>query len=156
MKMLGIDYGEKRIGLAVSDELGLMAHGHGIINNTGEQEVLAQIARLIQQENITTIVVGLPKNMNDTIGAKAKEVLDFVGRLQTQLKISVVTWDERLTTHQAEMMLREMNLSRQKKRKQLNVVAAQLILQEYLEANRKPESKGLLPYLDPVNRTEFA
>ena len=141
MKMLGIDYGEKRIGLAVSDELGLMAHGHGIIDNIGEPEVLAQIDRLIQTESITTIVIGLPKNMNGTIGVKAQEVLDFVGRLQARLEIPVVTWDERLTSHQAEIMLGEMNLSRQKKRKQVNVVAAQLILQEYLEAHRKPEPK---------------
>ncbi|MEK7448276.1 MAG: Holliday junction resolvase RuvX [Planctomycetota bacterium] len=137
MRILGLDYGSKRIGVAISDELGLMAHGHGIINNTGPEETINQIQALLTQEKISQIVVGLPKTLNNTIGPKAQEVLKFVEELKTAVKVPVFTWDERLTTFEAEILLREMNLSRRRKRKQVNVVAAQLILQGYMDATKK-------------------
>lgn len=134
MRILGIDYGSRRIGLAITDELGLMAHGRGIINGGTILEVIPRITEIIKEEKVEQIVIGLPKKMNNTLGAQAKKVLEFVEQLKEQVNIPIITWDERLTTSQAEKMLQDVNLSRQRKRQQLNTAAAQLILQNYLEA----------------------
>lgn len=139
MRILGIDYGSRRIGLAISDALGLMAHGHGIIDGGTILEVSSRITEVIVREKVGRVVIGLPKKLNNTLGIQAKEVLKFVEQLKTQVDIPVITWDERLTTAQAEVLLKDVNLSRQRKRRQLNTVAAQLILESYLDATRLNE-----------------
>lgn len=135
MKILGIDYGDKRIGLALSDALGMMAHGRGIIQQISLEETLDKILDIIQTEGVKKVVVGLPKRLDNTIGARAKIVLEFVEKLKSLTDVSVITWDERLTTVQAEKILVDTGLSREKKRKHLNTVSAQLILQSYLQAS---------------------
>lgn len=136
MRILGIDYGSKRIGLAISDEKGLLALGKGIIENISRPKSLQAIKDLVESERITRIVVGLPRKFNDTIGRRAKEVLSFVAQIKQGINIPVETWDERLTTAEAEEMLRGVKLSRPRKRRHLNTVAAQLILQGYLDSHR--------------------
>lgn len=138
MKSLGIDYGEKIMGLTVSDASGLIALGHGVIERTTLEEDLTQLSNIIQTEKIGQIVIGLPKKLDNTLGRKAEEVLEFVEVLKLHTDISIIPWDERLTTVQAERMIKEIPLTRAAKRKHLNTVSAQLILQSYLDAHIKP------------------
>lgn len=136
MRLLGIDYGDRRIGLAISDEMGLIAHKLPLIEISNMDEAIQNIVVCIEEKNISEVVIGLPKNMNDTIGPRAEIVLDFVEQLKNIINIPIVTWDERLTTMQAEEILSITTLSRKKKKGHLNTVSAQIILQSYLDAKR--------------------
>ena len=143
MKSLGIDYGEKRIGLAISDESGTFAFGHGIIERTTLEADLTYLVNLIRTEKIEQMVIGLPKKLDNTLGQKAEEVMEFTDTLQhhlilDNLEIPIITWDERLTTVQAEQAFKEVNISRTAKRKHINTVAAQLILQGYIDEKITP------------------
>jgi putative Holliday junction resolvase len=135
MKLLGLDYGEKGIGLALADSELLIAHGHGVIERTELAEDITRLLDLIQAEGITRIIIGLPKKLNNTISTKAQAVLEFVEVLKLHTDVPIALWDERLTTVQAEHVLCEAHLSRAKKKRYLHTIAAQFILQSYLEAN---------------------
>lgn len=143
-RVLGIDYGEKRIGLAVSDELGLIAHGLPILEWTTLPGVVEAIAKAAAERGVTEIVVGLPRNMDGTLGPKAEQVEKFARLLRERLKIPVLTWDERLTTVQARRLIPDDALSRKKRRDHINVVAAQLILQGYIDHKRRGERRNHL------------
>ncbi|MFC1643564.1 Holliday junction resolvase RuvX [Chlamydiota bacterium] len=133
MTILGLDYGEKRIGVAVSDPDEKMAFGMEILHRSDIKKDIARIKEIICLRNARTIVVGLPINMNGTYGEKAKEVEEFCVILKDNLEINIKTWDERLSSVQAERVLTEANLSEIKKRKVLDKMAAQIFLQSYLD-----------------------
>jgi putative holliday junction resolvase len=141
MRILGIDYGEKRIGLAISDPLGLTAQGLPTIERVNGKDLLQKLADLIKEKDVKKIIVGLPKSMNNTIGKKAVEVLEFVEVLKTNLNIPVVTVDERLTTVRAYRAMSEAKMSLKKKQKKVDMISAQFILQSYLDklASSPPE-----------------
>lgn len=139
MRILGIDYGDKRIGVAVSDPLGMIAQGVAVIGKgeTFEQDI-RELKRIIKKyDGVDEIVVGLPKTMAGAIGPQAEKVLAFVEALRKEFKLNIITWDERLTTAQAERVLIEAGLSREKRKKVIDKSAAANILQCYLNCKRK-------------------
>ncbi len=135
MRILGIDYGEKRIGLAISDPLGFTAQGLPTIERVNAEDYLQKLADVIKEKGVSRIIVGLPKSMNDTIGKKAEEVLEFVEVLKSHLNLPVVTVDERLTTVRAYKAMSETKMSLRKKQKRIDMISAQFILQSYLDRN---------------------
>lgn len=136
MRMMGLDIGEKTIGVAISDELGLTAHGLKTIIRKGSEEEFSEIHTLITQYQIRKIVVGLPKNMDGTLGKQAEFVLLWIKELKERVSIPVVVWDERLSTVEANKTLLQADLSRAKRKRVINQLAASLILQGYLDRKR--------------------
>lgn len=135
MRILGLDVGERRIGLAVSDELGLTAHGLPTLERTALKADLARLEELVAEYAAEKVVVGLPRNMDGSLGQQGSRVLDFIERLQRRIpKIPVIPWDERLTTKAAERVLLEADMSRSKRKKKVDQIAAVLILQGYLNS----------------------
>lgn len=116
MRILGLDVGEKTIGVAVSDELGLTAQGVEVIRRTKLEEDLRRLAEIIDEYSVEEIVVGLPKNMNGTIGPRAEWVMEFVSVLESEFELEIKYWDERLTTVAADRTLIEADVSRKKEK----------------------------------------
>ena len=137
MKILGIDFGTKRIGIALSDGLLITAQGRESIMSKGLSEDIAGIKAIIAENGVTEIVVGLPISMNGTHSQKTKETLVFVEHLAKAVDIPVKTWDERLTSAQAERTLIEADVSRHKRKQLSDRLAAQLILQSFLDCRKK-------------------
>lgn len=132
MRIMGLDVGEKRIGVAVSDPLGYTAQGI----STVKREDIEELKKIVSDYDIGEIVVGLPKNMDGSIGDQGKKVLDFVEKLKQEIDLPMITWDERLTTKEAEGVLLKADLSRAKRKKVIDKLAAVLILQSYLDSHR--------------------
>lgn len=132
-RVLGLDVGEKTIGVAISDPLFITAQGLKTIFREDIDEDLKELKFLVKEYNICKIVVGFPKNMNNTIGVQGEKVLDFVNKLKESLDIDVILEDERLTTVAAEKMLIEGDVTRKKRKKVIDKVAATYILQTYLD-----------------------
>ena len=141
MRVLGIDYGDRRIGLAVSDPGAIIARGLPTLKNEGETEVLAAIRRLVEEHEIGEIVVGLPRNMDDSIGPQAQKTMRFAEQLKV-LGCKVHLVDERLTTEQARRAMTEAGLSREQQHRRVDRVAAQFILQIFLDSSRRPKLDG--------------
>ena len=139
MRILSIDFGEKRIGLALSDPLGFTAQGLKTLERKNIKQVLNDIAETAKSNNVGEIVVGLPVNMDGSRGFKAEEVLKFVPQLENAAGVPVKTWDERLTSREANRLMIEEGLSRKKQRANSDRMAATLILQNYLEYRRPKE-----------------
>lgn len=138
MRIMGLDVGEKTIGVAVSDPLGWTAQGVTTIRRRGSlEEDLKAILRLVQEYRVERVVVGLPRNMNGSLGPQAKKVLDFMQALEERLKLPVVPWDERLTTSAAERVLIAADLSRRRRKGVVDRLAAVLILQSYLDCQQQ-------------------
>jgi putative Holliday junction resolvase len=138
MRIMGLDVGDATIGVAVSDELGLIAHGITTIRRKNIKFDLDSLKNIISEKDINRIIVGLPKNMNNTIGPRGEKTLEFVSRLKENFPdIEIVTWDERLTTKAAERTLLEADVSRKNRKKVIDKLAAVLILQGYLDVNNK-------------------
>ncbi|MFZ4451926.1 Holliday junction resolvase RuvX [Salibacterium aidingense] len=135
MKVLGLDVGNKRIGVAVSDELRWTAQGLETIHIKGEDplESFARISELMKEHGAYQVVVGLPKNMNGTIGPRGEQCRDFADKLRDEFDIPVDMYDERLTTQAAERTLIEADMSRKKRKKVVDKMAAVMILQGYLD-----------------------
>ena len=135
MRILALDVGEKRIGVAVSDELGFAAHAVETIERKSRPVVPSRIEDLVREYGAEKIVVGLPRNMNGSLGGQAEAVLEFIKAVQERLPaIPVLPWDERLTTRAAERVLIEADLTRNKRKKKIDQVAAVFILQGYLDS----------------------
>lgn len=134
MKVLGLDIGEKRIGIAVSDELGYTAQGKKVLHRRGIDDDIEAIKKLVVAEKVSKIVVGLPKNMDGSLGDGAHKILTFVNKMEGSLSVPVILWDERWTTSEATRVLLQADLSRKKRRKVVDKVAAVLILQGYLDS----------------------
>jgi len=141
MRIIGIDYGEKRIGIAMSDPLGITAQGLATIQRTYTENDVKEIIKLINENHIEEIVIGLPKHMNNSLGEKAREVLDFIRKLRKHTQLKIKTTDERLSSVMAHRAMKEGNLSRKKRMVHVDMVAAQLILQNYLDSKKTSELK---------------
>lgn len=132
-RIMGLDVGDKTIGVAVSDPLGLTAQGITTIRRKGIKSDLKELEDIIKNYNVEVIVVGLPKNMNNTIGPQGEKVLKFIEKLENRMEMKVVLQDERLTTVSAERALLKADVSRKKRKGLIDKVAATYILQAYLE-----------------------
>ena len=137
-KYMALDVGDRTIGVAVSDPLFIMAEGHSTIFRESIEKDFDILKDIIIKENIIKIIIGLPKNMNNTIGPQGEKVLSFVESLKEFLKensfnTEIIMQDERLTTVSAERILIEGNMSRKKRKKVIDKVAATYILQSYLD-----------------------
>ena len=133
MRIMGLDLGEKRIGIAFSDPMGWTAQGHSILQRKGLKKDLSYLQELCQEFQVEKIVLGLPLNMNGTMGPKALETQEFARALQEALKIPVDFWDERLSSKSAERVLLEADLSRKRRKELIDKIAAVHILQAYLD-----------------------
>ena len=145
MRILGLDYGSKTVGVAVSDPLGFTAQGVEIIRRKSEnkmRQTLARIEELIAQYQVEKIVLGLPKNMNNTLGDRAEKSLELKETLERRTGLPVVMWDERLTTVSANRVLMETGVRRENRKEQVDEIAAVFILQGYLDylANKNEET----------------
>ena len=136
MRIMGLDVGTQTIGIAISDELRITAQGLKTLKRKSMEEDFREMAAIIHQFEIETIVVGLPKNMDGTLGKQAEKVLKWIEALKAEVQIPVVTWDERLSTVGASKVLLEADLSRRKRKRVIDKVAAILILQGYLDQSR--------------------
>ncbi len=144
MRILGLDYGSKTVGVAVSDPLLVMATGLEIIRRDSENKLrktLARIESLIDEYGVDKIVLGLPKNMNNTLGDRAEKTLEFKAMLERRTGLSVIMWDERLTTVMAHKTMIESGVRREDRSKYVDSIAAVFILQGYLDslANSRKE-----------------
>ncbi|MED4603541.1 Holliday junction resolvase RuvX [Paenibacillus validus] len=135
MRLMGLDYGDKTIGVAVSDELGWTAQGLEVIRRTTEERDTNRLREIIRDYGVSEIVVGLPKNMNNTIGPRGEICIAFSQSLHEKLQLPVHLWDERLTTASAQRTLLEADVSRKKRKQVIDKMAAALILQGYMDAN---------------------
>ncbi len=133
VRILALDVGEKRIGLAVSDPLGITAQGLGVLIRQNREHDLARLREVAQEYQVQEILVGLPRHMDGRPGKQADAVLELARTLGDSLGIPVTPWDERLTTMEAERVLLQADLSRRRRRRVVDQVAAVLILQSYLE-----------------------
>ncbi len=136
-RILGVDYGEKRIGLAVSDPGGIIAQGLPTIVYRSQADAINQIAEAAATHRVAEVVVGLPLNLRGQVRASAERVHRFVDRLRKVLDVPVSLWDERLTSVMAEATLRQMGKPPSRNRKRVDQVAAVLLLQSYLDRRRK-------------------
>ncbi len=136
MRLIGLDVGTKRIGIAVSDPLGVTAQNKGFVTRANTKLVVEQLRELIDRHNVSKIVIGLPLNMNGSEGGSARLARNFSRELEHHLKLPVVMWDERLSTAEADRSMKEAGLSRKKRSSRLDGLAAQLILQSYLDSHR--------------------
>lgn len=137
MRILGLDYGSKTVGVAISDPLGLTAQGVETIWRKQENKLrrtLARIEELISEYQVERIVVGFPKNMNNTIGERAEKSLEFKEMLEKRTGLPVTMWDERLTTIEANRTLMEAGVRRENRKEHIDELAAIFILQGYLDS----------------------
>lgn len=136
MRILGLDVGSKTIGVAVSDPLGFTAQGITTIRRTNKEKDLEEIKKLCDEYKAEVIVIGLPKNMNGTIGPSGEITMAFGKLIEEELKVEIKFWDERLTTVAAHKAMLEADLSRNKRKKIVDKVASTFILQGYLDMLR--------------------
>ena len=142
--ILGIDFGRARIGLAISDELRLLAHPLETI--PANKDSVKRVREIVRDRKIDKIVVGIPRHMSGEIGIAANEALEFAARLREQLPCAVETWDERLTTVAANRALSKAGKKTRQTRKFVDQVAAQMILQGYLDRERGAVSAKEIPH----------
>ena len=146
MRIIGLDIGSRYIGVAISDELGITAQGLKTITRRSMEDDLMEISLIITQfKEIDKIVVGLPKNMDGTIGKQAEMIFNWIRAAQEKIPLPFLTWDERLSTVEVTKVLLEADLSRKKRKKVIDKLAAALILQGYLNQSRKENGEPLLP-----------
>jgi putative Holliday junction resolvase len=136
MRFMGLDVGDKRIGVAISDESALIASPRETLERTGNKKDIAHLLDLARREEVSEILVGMPWNLDGTAGPQADKVSRFVDALRASTEIPIAIWDERLSTVRAEEALIEADVSREKRRGVVDRVAAAIILQSYLDAKR--------------------
>ena len=137
MRVMGLDYGSKTVGVAISDPLGITAQGIETITRKEENKLrktLARIEELVKKYEVESIVLGFPKNMNNTIGDRAEKSLELKAVLERRIGIPVIMWDERLTTASAERTLIESGVRRENRKQYVDKIAAVFILQGYLDS----------------------
>jgi len=137
MRILGLDIGRKRIGLAMSDPMTIIAQGIKTIEVKDEANAISQIDDFVKENSVEEMVVGLPLNMNGSESAMTKEVVKFAEKLKEKIGIPMRMWDERLTSLQIEKDLIFLDVSRRKRKKINDMLAAQIILQNYLDSRKK-------------------
>lgn len=137
MRIMGLDFGSKTVGVAVSDPLYITAQGVEIIRREQENKLrktLARIEELVKEYEVEEIVLGLPKNMNNSIGERAEKTLEFKAMLERRIGLNIVMWDERLTTVAADKTMMEVGVRRENRKKYVDQIAATFILQGYLDS----------------------
>lgn len=135
-RIMGLDIGDKTIGVAVSDLMGLTAQGVTTIKRVGKKKDIEAIKQIIAEKQVNKIVSGLPKNMNGTVGPQGEKVQKFCELLKEETNIPIEFWDERLSTVAAERSLIEGNVRRENRKKVIDMLAAVIILQGYLDLKR--------------------
>jgi putative Holliday junction resolvase len=133
MRILAIDHGTKRIGIAISDELQMIAQPVEFIAAEPFADFLTRLKELMREKEVELIVVGMPRNMNGSYGPAALKVQDFVATLKNAVAVPIRTWDERLTSVQANRFLLEGNVRREKRKEKVDKMAAAILLQSYLD-----------------------
>ena len=142
MRIMGLDFGSKTVGVALSDSLLITAQGLEIIGRKEENKLrrtLARIEELIQEYEVTEIVLGLPKNMNGTEGERVALTREFAEKLERRTGLPVIFWDERLTTVAADKAMMEAGIRRERRKEYVDKIAASLILQGYLDIRREAD-----------------
>ncbi len=145
IRVMGLDYGSRTVGVAISDPLGVTAQGIETIRRKEENKLrrtFARIEELASEYEVSEIVLGFPKNMNNTIGERAEKTLVFRDLLSRRILLPVRLWDERLTSVKAERALIQSGVRRENRKKYIDQIAAMDILQGYLDANRKNPDQG--------------
>ncbi|MCR4932566.1 MAG: Holliday junction resolvase RuvX [Lachnospiraceae bacterium] len=140
MRIMGLDFGSKTVGVAISDPLLITAQGIEIIRRKEENKLrktLARIEELIEEYEVKEIVLGLPKNMDDSEGERVRLSLEFKDKLERRTGLPVHMWDERLTTVEADNIMIEAKIRRENRKEYVDMIAAQLILEGYLEYGRE-------------------
>ena len=135
-RVLGLDVGDKRIGLAISGGAGLLATPYSTIERRNQQRAIAAILEVVQAEEVGQIVVGMPLSLDGSVGSQAKRTLVFCDALESASPVPVETWDERFSSVEAERLLRQAGVSPSRNRARLDSSAAAVILQGYLDARR--------------------
>lgn len=135
-RIMGLDIGDKTIGVAVSDLMGLTAQGVTTIKRVGKKKDIEEIKKIISERQVNKIVSGLPKNMNGTVGPQGEKVQKFCELLKEETNLPIEFWDERLSTVAAERSLIEGNVRRENRKKVIDMLAAVIILQGYLDLQR--------------------
>ena len=133
---LGLDVGEKRIGIAISDPTGWLASGRTVVYAIGREKDARAVAKIADDEAVTLIVVGMPLSLNGTEGPQAEKVRRFGTELSRATAIEVVYWDERFTTKEAQRYLRDGGMRAKKQRVNIDAAAAEILLQNYLDYRR--------------------
>lgn len=133
MRVLGIDYGERRIGIAISDVFGWTAQGLEVIERCKPEADLNRIKEIVEQHNVEAIIIGFPKNMNGSVGYRGELSELFAQQVKAICGLPVHLWDERLSTVAAERLLLEADISRKKRKQVIDKMAATIILQTYLD-----------------------
>jgi putative Holliday junction resolvase len=133
MRILGIDHGTKRIGIAISDELGMIAQPLEFIPAEPLNDSLARLKKIIDERGVELLLVGMPRNMDGTYGPAAAKVNEFIATLKTVITTPVKLWDERLTSAQANRVLIQANVRRDKRKEKVDMTAAAILLQSYLD-----------------------
>ncbi len=144
MRKMGLDFGSKTVGVAVSDPLLITAQGVAIVRRKSEnklRQTLARIEELIVEYEVDELVLGLPKNMNDTLGERAEKTQEFKEMLERRTGLSVQLWDERLTTVAADKAMMEAGIRREERKEHVDRIAAVFILQGYLDYLKNKESE---------------
>ena len=136
-RLMGLDYGDARTGVAVSDLLGITAQGVESISHTSDKQLLERIRILIDEYQVKKIVIGLPLNMNATSGQRVEKTKRFIEKLKNEFSIDVATIDERLTTVASHKVMTELGIDKKKKKNIVDMMSAVLILQMYLDKNQK-------------------
>jgi putative Holliday junction resolvase len=134
MRTLGLDIGDKRIGVAISDPEEILASPLATITREDDKKAIDDIIKLVDQHNVERIVVGLPYSLDGSIGGQANKVMDFTEKLSKYTRASMEIWDERLSTVAVERLLREAGKKKAKKKARLDAAAAAFILQGYLDS----------------------
>ena len=136
MRIMGIDYGDRRIGVAVTDLLGITAQGVATVQNRGAEKVKIEFEKLLKEYNPEKIVLGLPKNMDGTLGFRAEATYEFADLLKELTDKEIIFWDERLTTVSAAHILNETNTRGKDRKKVIDTVSACIILENYMNSVR--------------------
>lgn len=137
MRILGLDFGSKTVGVAVCDSLGITAQGVEIIRRKDEnklRQTLARIEELVREYDAEKIILGLPKNMNNTSGERVDKTMEFKAMLERRTGLPVIMWDERLTTVAADRIMMDAGIRREQRKDYVDMIAAELILQGYLDS----------------------
>ena len=137
MSILGLDFGSKTVGVAVCDSLGITAQGVEIIRRKDEnklRQTLARIEKLVREYDAEKIILGLPKNMNNTSGERVDKTMEFKAMLERRTGLPVIMWDERLTTVAADRIMMDAGIRREQRKDYVDMIAAELILQGYLDS----------------------
>ena len=133
MRYLGLDLGKKSLGLAISDRTGTIASFYKNIKYVDENKLIDELISIINKVSIYALVLGFPKNMNNSIGFRGQETLEFKGKLENMINVPIILQDERLSTRMAESVLIDADMSRKKRKKVIDGVSAVIILKNYLD-----------------------